>query len=66
LKPEWKGGHTKTGLGTGVIDFVLSPEFVAKGPADLVAKAKEIWPQIDAAKAKIQDGSLTVAFNTTL
>jgi basic membrane protein A len=66
LKTDWKGGHTKTGLGTGVIDFVLSPEFVAKGPADLVAKAKEIWPQIDAAKARIQDGSLTVAFNTTL
>jgi basic membrane protein A len=66
LKADWKGGHIKTGLGTGVIDFVLSPSFVEKGPADLVAKSKEVWPQIDAVKAKIQDGSLMVPFNTTL
>jgi basic membrane protein A len=63
---EWKGGHIKTGLGTGVIDFVLSPVFVEKGPADLVAKAKEVWPQIEAAKAKILDGSIEVPFNTQL
>jgi len=66
IGPDWKGGHSKTGLGTGVIDFVLSPVFVEKGPPELVAKAKEVWPQIDAAKAKILDGSLTVPFNTTL
>ena len=25
LGPDFKGGHVATGLGTGVIDFVLSP-----------------------------------------
>ena len=40
---DWKGGgHVSTGLGTGVIDFVLSPTFEEKGPPDLVKKAKEI------------------------
>lgn len=66
LSAEWKGGHVATGLGTGVIDFVMSPVFVEKGPPELVAKAKQIWPQIDAAKAKILDGSLKVPFDTKL
>ncbi len=64
--PAWKGAHVPTGLGTGVIDFVLSPVFQEQGPADLVAKAKAVWPQIDKAKASILDGSLKVPFNTTL
>ncbi|MDR3474955.1 MAG: BMP family ABC transporter substrate-binding protein [Devosia sp.] len=64
--PSWKGGHVPTGLGTGVIDFVLSPVFVEQGPADIVAKAKQVWPQIDKVKAGILDGSIKVPFNTTL
>ena len=47
LGPDFKGGHFHTGLGTGVIDFVLSPVFVEQGPTDLVAKAKEVWPEIE-------------------
>ena len=67
IAADWKGGgHVSTGLGTGVIDFVLSPEFVAKGPADLVKKAKEIWPEIEKARADIMSGALKVPFNTTL
>lgn len=66
LSADFKGGHVATGLGTGVIDFVLSPVFVEKGPPELVAKAKQVWPQIDSAKAKILDGSLKVPFNTKL
>lgn len=67
LSPEWKGGtHVSTGLGTGVIDFVLSPSFVEQGPQDLVAKAKEVWPEIEKAKAAIIAGTLKVPFNTTL
>lgn len=66
LSADWKGGHVATGLGTGVIDFVMSPVFAEKGSPELVAKAKQIWPQIEAAKAKILDGSIKVPFNTTL
>lgn len=66
MEADWKGGHTATGLGTGVIDFVLSPVFQEQGPKDLAAKAKEIWPQIEKAKAGILDGSIKVPFNTTL
>lgn len=66
LEAGWTGGHVKTGLGTGVIDFVLSPVFVENGPPELVAKAQSVWPQIEAAKAQILDGSIEVPFNTEL
>ena len=66
IGPDFKGGHLNTGLGTGVIDFVLSPVFVEQGPADLVAKAKEVWPEIEKAKADIIAGTLEVPFNTEL
>ena len=62
----WAGGHIATGLGTGVIDFVLSPVFQEQGPADVVAKARAAWPQIEKAKAAILNGSLKVPFNTAL
>jgi len=67
LGADWKGGtHLKTGLGTGVIDFILSPTYQEQGPADLVAKSKEIWAEIEKVKAGILDGSVQVPFNTTL
>ena len=67
LGSEWKGGtHEPTGLGTGVIDFIASPVFIEQGPADLVAKEKEVWGEIEAAKKAILDGSVKVPFNTTL
>jgi basic membrane protein A len=66
LGPDFKGGHLATGLGTGVIDFVLSPVWQEQGPKDLVAKAKEIWPDIEKAKADIISGALKPPFNTQL
>jgi basic membrane protein A and related proteins len=66
LGPDFKGGHTKTGLGTGVIDFILSPVWVEKGPPELVKKAQAAWPEIEKAKAEIMSGTLKVPFNTTL
>jgi basic membrane protein A len=63
---EFKGGHLSTGIGTGVVDFVLSPVFVEQGPADLVAKAQEVWPEIEQARADIISGKLVVPFNTEL
>ena len=66
IGPDFKGGHLATGLGTGVIDFVLSPVWVEQGPPDLVAKAKEVWPEIEKARADIIAGTLKVPFNTEL
>jgi basic membrane protein A and related proteins len=66
FEASWAGGHVATGLGTGVIDFVLSPVFQEQGPADIVAKAKQIWPQIEKAKAAILGGTMKVPFNTAL
>jgi len=64
---DWAGGsHVNTGLGTGVIDFMLSPLFQEEGDAEMVAKSKEIWAEIEKAKAGILDGSIEVPFNTTL
>ena len=49
-----------------MIDFVLSPVFAKQGPADLIAKAKEVWPDIEKARADIIAGTLKVPFNTEL
>ena len=66
LEPGWTGRHLPTGIDTGVVDFELSDAFLKEGPADLVAKAKEIWPGIETAKKAIIAGTLKVPFNTTL
>lgn len=66
LGADWKGGHEHTGLGTGVIDFIASPVFAEQGPADLIAKEKEVWGEIDKAKKGILDGSIKVPFNTAI
>ncbi len=66
LAPDWTGGHVSTGLKGGIIDFELSDVFLKEGPPDLVAKAKQLWPEIDAAKQQIIAGTLKVPFNTTL
>lgn len=66
MQPGWTGGHARTGLGTGVIDFVASPVFAEQGPPALVAEAKAAWAAIEAAKAGLAEGRLQVAFNGTL
>jgi basic membrane protein A len=67
LGADWAGGsHEHTGLGTGVIAFIPSPIFAEQGPAELVAKAKEVEAEVRAAEAAILDGSLKVPFNTAL
>ncbi len=67
LAADWQGGrHVSTGLGTGVIDFSLSPLYQEQGPQELVARAAEAWPHVEAARAGILDGSLVVPFDTEL
>jgi basic membrane protein A len=66
LSPQFRGGHVISGLGTDVVDFVLSPIFIEEGPADLAAKAKQIWPEIEQARNEILAGRLKVPFKTEL
>ncbi len=67
LGPDWAGGrHVPTGLGTGVIDFILSPLYQERGPSEVVARAAEAWPSVEAAKAGILDGSIEVPFDTSI
>lgn len=66
LGADWKGGHYQSDLSDGIIDFIPSDEFMAQGPADIVAKAKAAWPDVEKAKKDIIAGSLKVPFKTTL
>ena len=67
LEPDWTGGrHVPTGLGTGVIDFILSPLYQEQGPSELAARAMEAWPRVEAARTGILDGSIEVPFDTSI
>ena len=67
LEPNWTGGrHVPTGLGTGVIDFILSPLYQEQGPSELAARAMEAWPRVEAARVGILDGSIEVPFDTSI
>lgn len=67
LAADWQGGgHVNTDLSSGVVEFMLSDTFLKEGPADMIAKAQTIWPDIENAKKAIIGGTLKVPFNTTL
>jgi basic membrane protein A len=66
LAPVWHGGHYRSGLQDGVVDFLASPFFLAHGPRDAVARLNDAWPLIAAAKGRIIAGSLHVPFVTQL
>ena len=67
LAADWQGGrHVPTGLGSGVIDFLRSPLYREQGPAAIVARSDEAWLAVEAARAGILDGSVSVPFNTEL
>ena len=67
LGAGWQGGrHVPTGLGSGVIDFLLSPLYREQGPQDIVARSADAWPHVEAARAGILDASVAVPFNTEL
>ncbi len=67
LATDWSGGaHVSTGIGTGVIEFERSPLFMEQGPDELVAASDQAWPQVQAARAGVIDGSIEVPFNTSI
>ena len=49
-----------------MIDFILSPLYQEQGPSELAAKAMEVWPRVEAARAGILDGSIEVPFDTSI
>lgn len=66
LGPEWTGGHYRSGLQDGVVDFVASPLFAAHAPAATAARFRAAWPAIVATKVRIVAGSLKVPFKPML
>jgi basic membrane protein A len=66
LGTGWTGGHYRSGLSDGVVDFVPSPIFLAHGPPAEVARFRAALPVIAATRARIAAGSLKVPFKTML
>jgi basic membrane protein A len=66
LKADWRGGHYRSGLADGVVDFTPSPIFLAHGPPAEVAKFRAAWPAITEAKRRIASGTISVPFKTAL
>ena len=66
LGAAWMGGHYKSGLQDGVVDFVASPLFAQNGPGAMVARFHDAWPRVVAMKSKIVAGTVKVPFKTNL
>jgi basic membrane protein A len=66
LAPLWHGGHYRSGLQDGVVDFIASPQFLAHGPREDVARLGAAWPLVSMAKRQIIAGALRVPFETHL
>jgi basic membrane protein A len=66
LGSGWIGGHYRSGLADGVVDFVASPLFPAHAPPAEVARFRNAWPAIEASRTRIAAGSLKVPFKTML
>jgi basic membrane protein A and related proteins len=66
LRPHWMGGHHRTTLGDGVVDFVVSEPFAARAPAVLSARIKQARPVVERVKARIVAGTLVVPIRTDI
>ena len=67
FEKDWTGGrHSNTGLGTGVIDFLLSPLFKEQGDKEINQRSEKAWADIEKIRSTIMDGSLKIPFNTEL
>ena len=66
LRSGWSGGHYRSGLKDGVVDFVPSQIFLERAPPAEAARFRAAWPYIARARARIVAGSLHVPFETAL
>jgi basic membrane protein A len=64
LNRGWTGGHYRSDLSDGVIDFVASPFFATHAPPAAAARLQAAWPGIMAAKTRIASGAIKVPFKT--
>jgi basic membrane protein A len=65
-QPHWTGGHVRSGLGDGVIDFLLSDLFLARADAATVAAIHRANARVTDAKHRIIAGTLRVPMVTSL
>jgi basic membrane protein A len=66
LASEFKGGHERTNMSGGVVDFALSDVFLKEGEPAAVERAKAIFAELAPIKQAIIDGKIDVPFNTTI
>jgi basic membrane protein A len=66
LQREWIGGHHRTTLAEGVVDFIVSDRFVKASSPQLADRIRRARPLVERAKRRIIAGSLTVPFRTTI
>ena len=64
LSPSFQGGHVKSGLKDNIVDFLVSPQFVSQGPADIMAALQGVMPAVTKAKQDIISGALVVPADT--
>ncbi len=65
LSNKWQSGHHAEKLGD-IMDFVQSPVFSSKGPADLIDKLKNVMPKVFDVKNKIINGTIKIPRNPQL
>jgi len=66
LDGNFEGGHEKTNMNGGVVDFILSDTFLKEGDPAAIAQARAIFEEVGSVKQAIIDGKVEVPFNTTL
>jgi basic membrane protein A and related proteins len=66
LSPGWIAGHYRSDLRDGVVDFVPSQLFLGQGPPAQVARFRQCWPSIRAARERIIAGTVVVPYRTHL
>ena len=66
LSDDYTPGYVGAGVAEGGVDLVVSPEFLANGPDEMVEIINATLGEVDEARSAIKDGSLEVPFNPEL
>ncbi len=66
LSDDYTPGYIGAGVAEGGVDLVISPEFLANGPTEMVEIINATLDEIEEARSQIKSGSLEVPFNPEL
>ncbi len=66
LGDDYTPGYIGAGVAEGGVDLVISPEFLANGPTEMVEIINATLDEIEEARSQIKSGSLEVPFNPEL